>query len=425
MTEIFMPRLSDTVEEGVIAAWHKKPGDPVAAGDSLVDIETDKAVMEHEAYEEGTLAEILVPEGGTAKIGEPIAVLVATGETPPTAPTRPPAAPETPAPARAQAQAPATATAPAVAAAAQPQDGRAPTSPLARRLAKEYGLDIAAITGTGPGGRVIRADVENAANAANAGNAAKPADAAQAASTASAAGAAPAAATDDGKDSVEAPLSRLRKVAARRLVQSKQEAPHIYLRRTVDAEALREFRSVVNDGREENKVSPNDLILKACATALRRHPDLNSSWVDDRLLHHRRVHLGVAVATDDGLLVPVVRDADRLQLTELAARTRELAAGARARTLTPQELGGSTFTVSNLGMFGVDGFQAVINPPEAAILAVGAISKQPMVVGDEVVARHTLELNLSVDHRACDGATAAQFLAELVDLLEDPLRIVV
>jgi pyruvate dehydrogenase E2 component (dihydrolipoamide acetyltransferase) len=406
MTEILMPRLSDTMEEGVIAAWHKKPGDPVAPGESLVDIETDKAVMEHEAYEEGTLAQILVPEGGTAKIGEPIAVLVGKGEAVPApVPAAAPAADAAPAPAPEPQAAPAAA--PAVRDVVRDM---VRTSPLARRLAKENGLDIAGIDGSGPGGRVVRVDVERAMEAARA--------------TQPTTAPAPVVA-DDAKGSVEVPVSRIGKVAAKRMVQSKRDAPHFYLRRTVDAEALREFRSLVNKGGEERRVSPNDLIVKACASALRRHPQLNSSWIDDRLLRHERVHLGVAVATDDGLLVPVVRDADRLPLTELASRVRELATGARAGTLSPQELSGSTFTVSNLGMFGVDGFQAVINPPEAAILAVGAIRRQPVVVGDHVVPRHTLELNLSVDHRACDGATAARFLAELAELLEEPLRIVV
>ncbi|AEW96790.1 MULTISPECIES: dihydrolipoamide acetyltransferase family protein [Streptomycetaceae] len=403
MTEILMPRLSDTMEEGVIAAWHKRPGDPVAPGDTLVDIETDKAVMEHEAYEAGALAEILVPEGGTAKIGEPIALLAVAGETVPVRADVPstPVAREAPEPA------------PAAPAPVGERDV-VRTSPLARRLAREYGVDIAAIPGSGPGGRVVRADVEKAAKALKA-------------SEPEAARTGPArtdAAADDAKGSMEAPVSRMRKVAATRLAASKREAPHFYLHRTVDAEALRDFRARVNSGRQ-TRVSPNDLILKACATALRHHPDLNSSWVDDRLLRHGRVHLGVAVATDDGLLVPVVRDADRLPLTELAARTRELAEGARARTLPPAELSGSTFTVSNLGMFGVDDFQAVINPPEAAILAVGAIRRRPVVVDDAVVPRHTVELTLSVDHRAADGATAARFLEELAGLLEDPLRIVI
>ncbi|MCO6007907.1 2-oxo acid dehydrogenase subunit E2 [Actinoallomurus purpureus] len=430
MPEILMPRLSDTMEEGVVSAWHKKPGDKVTAGDALVDIETDKALMEYEAYEDGVLGEILVAEGETASIGAPIATLVAEGETVPAA--RPASAAETsaangqvaappatvtdaPAPA-ANGAAPATVPAQAAeAAGTATSDGarsRPPSSPLARRLARENDIDLTALTGSGPGGRIVRADIESALKSA-------PAPAAPQVPSP----AAPAVAEDPDVERV--PLSRIRKVTARRLTESMQTTPHFYLTRIVDVGALLAFRKTLNEALSPAKVSVNDLIVKACATALRANPVLNVSFTEDNLLVHKRVNVGVAVALDDGLVVPVIRDADRKSVSQIGADTRELAGRAREQRLTPQEMSGGTFTVSNLGMFGVDSFTAVINPPEAAILAVGATRKD-VVVGDdgEFTARDRLTLTLSVDHRACDGATGAKFLGQLAELLENPFRIV-
>ncbi|MFD0803930.1 dihydrolipoamide acetyltransferase family protein, partial [Streptomonospora algeriensis] len=232
---------------------------------------------------------------------------------------------------------------------------------------------------------------------------------------------------DDGRDSSELQVSNVRKVIARRLTQSKQEAPHFYLRRTIDAEALKGFRAQINAQLEStgNKVSFNDLIVKACATTLRTHPEVNRSWVDEKLLQHGRINMGVAVAVEAGLVVPVLHDADKMPLSEIAERSRELAERAREGKLKPQEMNGGTFSVSNLGMYGMDSFSAVINPPEAAILAVGAMKQQPVVHEGEVVARNTMALELSVDHRAVDGAVGAAFLKDLAEVLENPMRIVV
>ncbi|WP_339154312.1 dihydrolipoamide acetyltransferase family protein [Actinomadura luteofluorescens] len=428
MTEILMPRLSDTMEEGVISSWQKQPGDEVAVGDVIVDIETDKAVMEYEAYEAGVLEKILVGEGETAAIGAPIAVIAPAGgarpDPAPAAEARPAAEPEAaaePEPAVEAASEPAP-----VATAAPPQTGgrpaasRPPSSPLARRLARDHGIDLNALSGSGPGGRIVRADIEAAVRAAGP---AAPAPAA--AAQAPAAPAAPAVqARADDPDVEAVPLNRFRKVAARRLTESKREAPHFYLNREVDAEALLAFRATLNEALAPAKVSVNDLVVKAVATALREHPAVNVSYTEENLLFHKRVHVGVAVAVEDGLVVPVVRDADRMSVSQIGRETRELAAKARDGKLSAREMSGGTFSVSNLGMFGVDSFSAVINPPEAAILAVGAVRDEPVVRDGQVVPGKRMTVTLSVDHRATDGATAAKFLARLAELLQNPLLIV-
>ncbi|MBB4935345.1 pyruvate dehydrogenase E2 component (dihydrolipoamide acetyltransferase) [Lipingzhangella halophila] len=441
MTDIYMPRLSDTMEEGVISSWVKKVGDKVDPGDILVEIETDKAVMEYEAYDEGYLVKQSVSEGDTVPIGAVIGIL---GDSPDAVPeesgtTEAPAgesaaeqatteqATTEQAPAQEETREPAPAPAEGEAAPAGPAsaDGgpRPRTSPLARRLAREHGLDITQIKGSGPKGRVVRADIEAAAKE-QAAPAAEPA----AAPTERAPAPAPAAqeAYDDGRDSEEVTVSNIRKVIARRLLQAKQTVPHFYLRRTIDAEALKDFRAQVNAQLEStgNKVSFNDLIVKAAATTLRLHPEVNASWVDDKLLLHRRVNVGVAVAVQEGLVVPVLHDTDKTPLSGIAAKSRELAEKARDGKLKPQEMSGGTFSVSNLGMYGMDSFSAVINPPEAAILAVGAMRQQPVVRDGEVVARNTINLELSVDHRAVDGAVGAAFLKELAEVLEEPMRII-
>ncbi|MCW2860732.1 MAG: pyruvate dehydrogenase complex dihydrolipoamide acetyltransferase [Actinoallomurus sp.] len=419
MSDILMPRLSDTMEEGVVSSWHKKPGDKVSAGDALVDIETDKALMEYEAYEDGVLGEILVGEGDTAAIGTPIATLVTDGAAPAPRPAaEPPAEP-------AQDDAPAR-TEPVVGTEDAPAENgrsRPPSSPLARRIARENGVDLATLTGSGPGGRIVRADVEAAAPAAtvmSTAPAAPPAPRQAAPPVSRPAEAVPV----DDEDTERVPLSRIRKVTARRLAESMRTAPHFYLTRVVDVEELLAFRATLNAALAPAKVSVNDLIVKACATALRANPVLNVSFTEEHLLVHKRVNVGVAVALDEGLVVPVIRDTDRKSVSQIGAETRELAGRAREQRLTPQEMSGGTFTVSNLGMFGVDAFTAVINPPEAAILAVGATRKDVVFRDGEVIPRDRLTLTLSIDHRACDGATGAAFLGQLTDLLENPLRIV-
>ncbi len=413
-----MPRLSDTMEEGVISSWQKKPGDPIAVGDVLVDIETDKAVMEYEAYEAGVLGEILVGEGETAAIGTPIAVIVPEG-TKVEAPAK-----ETVAAPAAAASAPAPAAPPPAAPAPvrTPRGTRPPSSPLARRLARDHGIDLSTLTGSGPGGRIVRADIEAAIrNTAPApAPEATPAPAPAAVTPAPAPATAPAA----DEDVRRVPLNRFRKVAARRLTESKRNAPHFYLSREVDAERLLEFRAELNAALAPAKVSVNDLIVKAAATALREHPAVNVSYTEEDLVFHERINIGVAVAVEDGLLVPVIRDADRKSVSRIGEETRALAAKAREGKLTAQEMSGGTFSVSNLGMYGVGSFAAVINPPEAAILAVGAVRDEPVVRDGQVVPGKRLALTLSVDHRATDGATGAAFLARLAEILENPLLIV-
>ncbi|MBR8741116.1 dihydrolipoamide acetyltransferase family protein [Nocardiopsis sp. MG754419] len=428
MSEIHMPRLSDTMEEGVISTWVKKVGDKVASGDVLVEIETDKAVMEFEAYEDGYLVKQTVSEGDTVPIGEVIGYI---GDSPEAVPeesggTDAPAAEEKAPEPAAEEKSEDRAAEPAPA--APTGDGSAPadrprTSPLARRLAKEYGLDITKIQGSGPKGRIVRADIEAAAEDGYAAQDTAPAT--------SSAPSAPAAQStppsqDDVRGSEAVKTSNVRKVIARRLTESKQTVPHFYLRRTIDAEALKAFRGQINEQLASTgvKISFNDLIVKACATALKLHPEVNTSWIDDTLVQHHRVNVGVAVAVDAGLVVPVLHDTDKATLSEISTRTRELAGKARDNKLKPQEMSGGTFSVSNLGMFGVDSFSAVINPPEAAILAVGAMRQEPVVVDGEVAVRNRISLELSVDHRAVDGAVGAAYLKTLAEILEEPMRII-
>lgn len=405
MPEITMPRLSDTMESGVIAAWHKHAGDRVSAGDVIADIETDKAIMELEAYDDGVLERILVPEGASAPIGAPIGLL---GEGTGSGSAAPEPA-EPPAPAAAPEPAPAPAAPEPVAPPASPRDGRPPASPLARRLARDLGVDLGTVQGSGPHGRVIRADIEAAAAPARP----EPAPAAVAEP-----------APDDDVEVL--PLPQMRRVAADRLTRSKQEAPHIYLTRAVDVTDLLALRVTLNEtlvGAGGPKVSVNDLVVKAVAGALRAHPEINVSFAGDSVRRHRRVHVGVAVAVESGLLVPVVHDADRMSVSEIAARTRDLSAKARERKLRPEEMSGGTFTVSNLGMFGIEQFTAVINPPEAAILAVGAATEELRPRDGAPVVRSVMRVTMSCDHRVVDGATGARFLQTLTALLEAPLRI--
>ncbi|WP_017545760.1 dihydrolipoamide acetyltransferase family protein [Nocardiopsis prasina] len=423
MSEIHMPRLSDTMEEGVISTWVKKVGDKVASGDVLVEIETDKAVMEFEAYEDGFLVKQNVSEGDTVPIGEVIGFIADSPDAVPEE-TAAPAAPASEAAEEPKEEAkeeakPEQAAEPAPA--AESTGERPRTSPLARRLAKEYGLDITKIQGSGPKGRIVRADIEAAAKD---GSAAQDSQAPAASTPAPAAQAAPA--QDDVRGSEEVKTSNVRKVIARRLTESKQTVPHFYLRRTIDAEALKAFRGQINQQLSSTgvKVSFNDLIVKACATALKLHPEVNTSWINDTLVQHHRVNVGVAVAVDAGLVVPVLHDTDKATLSEISTRTRELAGKARDNKLKPQEMSGGTFSVSNLGMFGIDSFSAVINPPEAAILAVGAMRPEAVVVDGEVAVRNRIALELSVDHRAVDGAVGAAYLKELAEILEEPMRII-
>ena len=415
MAEVVMPRLSDTMEEGTVARWLKQPGDPVSRGEVIAEIETDKATMELEAYEDGILEKIVAGEGATVPIGGTIAVIGAgTGEAARSAPP-PTAAPQS------ATVAPSATTAPApVGTSASPPNGAAPpSSPLARRLARSHGIDLATVTGTGPGGRVVRADVEAAVVATDT---AAPRLAVIVADTAPSALRGPAARA--GEDAEEVPLTTVRRLTAERLTESAR-APHFHLTTVVDAEELATFHArlgeaAAGDGR---RITLTDVLIKACAVLLRRHPELNSSWGEQAILRHRRVNVGVAVAVPDGLVVPVVHDADRKRLGEIAAEAHALAEKARAGRLSLAEISGGTFTLSNLGMYGIEHFTAVINPPQAAILAVGAVQAEPVVRDGSVVAGQTMRLTLGIDHRVLDGAGAAGCLADLRRALENPVSI--
>ncbi|PRW64461.1 pyruvate dehydrogenase complex dihydrolipoamide acetyltransferase [Actinopolyspora mortivallis] len=421
-----MPRLSDTMEEGVISAWRKQVGDQINRGDVVADIETDKAVMELEAYDEGVLEKILVGEGETVPIGTPIGLL---GDGSGSAAEAGPSTSAAPAPQAEESGRDDTSAASersGTDAAPRPEPSRDGTSagpgqrpkasPLARAIAREKGVDLSTVTGTGPGGRIIRVDVEAAAERNQ-----------DTASPAPSAAPAAAPAQQEDPDVEEIPLSNIRKVTAKRLTESKQQAPHFYLTSAVDVTDLVAFRADLNERLQASggpKVSVNDLVVKACATALRANPSVNVSYRDEKLFQHKRIHLGVAVALDSGLVVPVVRDADRKSVSEIAVEGKEKAERAREGKLKPDEMTGSTFSVSNLGMFGIEEFSAVINPPEAAILAVGATREEVQVRDGEFVARKMLRITLSADHRAVDGAVGAVFMQQLTSLLEDPIRII-
>jgi pyruvate dehydrogenase E2 component (dihydrolipoamide acetyltransferase) len=414
MPEVQMPRLSDTMTEGVLSRWLKAEGDIVHKGDVLAEIETDKATMDLEAYEEGPLTALLVAEGTTVPIGQPIAVIGAsTGGT-----STPEASQSAASPAPQASEAPAHRAAPESGSPA----GRYRATPLVRKIARDHGIDLGTVTGTGPHQRIIRADIEPIV--AVLGKATGAPNAKPGPSTAPSTSPAPAPVATAGDETI--PLTRIRRVTAQRLTES-AAVPHFYLTGVVDAERLLALRADINaalTGSDE-RVSVTDLLVRACAVALRAHPLLNSSWAGDSILRHGGIHIGVAVATEAGLVVPVVRDADRKGVREIATDARSLAERAHAGTLSLQELSGGTFTISNLGMYGVDHFTAIINPPEAAILAVGAATPTPVARDGEVVVRSVMKMTLSVDHRVVDGAPAAAFLRELIDVVEAPLRIVV
>lgn len=443
MSEITMPRLSDTMEDGVVSAWLKQVGDTITRGEVVAEIETDKALMELEAYEDGVLEQILAQPGVRVPIGEPIA-LVGDGSGTTAAAARANSAAAAPTDAgSAAAQASPGGSAPAAtpsvpetvdapdAVAAEPDSTmsgeRKKSSPLARKIARELGVDLASVIGTGPGGRVTRQDVAAAHRAAPVADTPATAPVAEAppASVPSTAAAQPVPVATADYD--EVPLTTIQRVSAVRLTESKQQAPHIYLTSAIDVTDLLAFRAQLNatlTTAGEAKVSVNDLLVKAVATTLRKDPSVNVSFAGDKLLRHKAINLGVAVATPAGLLVPVLRDADRKSVSELASETRDKAVRARERKLRAEEMSGGTFTISNLGMYGIEQFTAVINPPESAILAVGAAAEELRLADGEVVARKILRVTLSADHRAIDGAVAAQFLAHLKELLEQPLRII-
>jgi pyruvate dehydrogenase E2 component (dihydrolipoamide acetyltransferase) len=471
-----MPKLSPTMEEGVLSSWSKKEGDDIAVDDLLAEVETDKATMEFRAFDKGTLLKILVPAGANVKLGQPVAVVGAKGEdvsgfvaqagsSAPAAeakatqeakpqasePKAPPAegAPQgASAKGSAQTQPPETIAPPAqrkppvgnvlerTSYASEPPEsgggqpgGRVIASPYVRKTAREMGIDLQGAQGSGPGGRVLPADLKQL-KPQNAGTLARVAAEPVSLRTPSA---------GDALAAPEVrPLSQMRKTIARRLTESKQSVPHFYLTIDVDAAELVKLRETINadlaaqskpapnganGDAQPFKISLNDLVIKACAVALSHVPDCNASFSPEAILVHKRIDISVAVAIPDGLVTPVVRNADQKTVVAIAREVRDLASRARARKLKPEEMSDGTFSISNLGMFGIDEFAAVINPPEGAILAVGQVRKVPVVVDDTVVPGQRLTMTLSADHRVVDGAVGAAFLAELRRLIERPLRV--
>ena len=417
--EILMPALSPTMEEGTLAKWLVAEGDRVQSGDLLAEIETDKATMEFEAVDEGVIGKLLVAEGtANVKVNSAIAILLEEGD----------AADATASPAQsaaADAAAPLAAEAgtPAAPAAAQTQDGtRIFVSPLARRIAADQGLDLAKITGSGPKGRIVKADVSGVPAAASASVSAAAAMAP--ATPLRSASAASVEALYQGRSYKAVALDGMRRVIADRLTEAKQTIPHFYLRRDIQLDSLLKLRSEMNTGLEARgvKLSVNDFIIKACAMALQSVPAANAVWAGDRVLQMEASDISVAVAIEGGLFTPVLLDADSKSLSKLAVEMKDLAARARSRKLAPHEYQGGSFSISNLGMMGIDNFDAVINPPQGAILAVGAGKKRPVVGADGTLSVATvMSVTMSVDHRVIDGALGAELLDAIVHNLENPL----
>jgi len=434
MQEVLMPKLSDMMEEGKILTWSKQVGDAVKRGESIAEVETEKVNIEIQAYVTGTLRKILVQAGETAPVGSPIALIGS-----PTEPLDEPAAPKsggtqaTPAPASAASNGSTTVMtaaspvgaqfiAPSSGAASVSDTGRVKSSPLARRLAEEHHLDLRAIRGTGPEGRIIKEDVDAAIVAAQAA----PAYAAASPQTAMVAAQSAVIPQPMMGDDVEiVPLTNIRRTIAHRLQQSMQTTPHFYVTMAMDASGLIDLRKQLNGAleaqRDDLRVTYNDLIVMAVARTLNHHSEINVSWGEDKLLRHRSVHIGVAVALETGLIVPVVRDANKRSAADLAREVHRLTDAARNGKLRPDEFAGGTFTISNLGSLDVESFTAIINPPEAAILAVGAIHQLPVVRDDQLAIGNEIKMTLSCDHRAIDGAQAAHFMRDLKHLIEAPM----
>ena len=417
MAEIVkMPKLSDTMTEGVVAEWHKKVGDQVESGELLAEIETDKATMEFESFQDGYLLYIGVKKGEAAPVDSVLCILGEKGEDykallasadsaapkeekkeekkapAPEAETKP--APKTPAPAPVMESKPA-AVASYPKANAPSDNGRLKASPLAKRLADEKGINVTMLQGTGEGGRIIKRDVENFQSGGMA---------------------------YVGKESfTEVAVSQMRKVIASRLAESKFTAPHFYLTIEMNMDAAIEARNSINAAVAPMKISFNDMVVKAVAKALRKNPKVNASWLGDRIRYNEHVHIGVAVAVEDGLLVPVVRFADGKRLTQIGDEVKDLAGKAKAKKLQPEDWAGNTFTISNLGMFGIEEFTAIINPPDACIMAVGAIVEKPVVKNGQVVPGNTMKVTLSCDHRVVDGAVGSAFLNTFKEYMENPV----
>nr|WP_111298998.1 pyruvate dehydrogenase complex dihydrolipoamide acetyltransferase [Paracoccus saliphilus] len=447
-TEILMPALSPTMEEGTLAKWLVKEGDEVKSGDVIAEIETDKATMEFEAVDEGRIGKILVSEGSAGvKVNTPIAVLLEEGEDASAAEAAPAPAPQTDAKASQEPEpaekgyggpigAPVAGDeAPASASPAGDKGGRVFASPLARRIAADKGLDLSQLKGSGPRGRIVKADVENAqpgaapAKAADTGTDKAPVTHAVAAKEPAAPQAPKGLSTEAvlkmfaDRETEEVQLDGMRRTIAARLSEAKQTIPHFYLRRSAKLDALMEFRGTLNKQLEGRgvKLSVNDFIIKASALALQQVPDANAVWAGDRILKLKPSDVAVAVAIEGGLFTPVLKDAHQKTLSALSAQMKDLAARAKSKKLAPHEYQGGSFAISNLGMFGIENFDAVINPPHGAILAVGAGIPTPVVEKGEVVVRNVMSMTLSVDHRVIDGALGAQLLEAIVAHLENPM----
>ena len=430
MAEIVrMPKLSDTMTEGVVSAWHKKVGDTVKSGEVLAEIETDKATMEFESFTDGVLLHIGVEPGKAAPVDSVLAVLgkkgediskllaEAEGEAPKKEVKEEKEAREvkevreekearegpkaSPAPVAASAKAPAAkplfGTAPATVAAPASGNGRVTASPLARRLAEEKGIDLGRVQGSGPEGRITKRDIEEFSGGTGQYN------------------------VPQVEAFEEVAVSQMRKTIAKRLAESKFSAPHFYLTLEIAMERAMQVREAINKQIEPDKISFNDMVIKAAAIALKQHPKVNSSWLGDRIRFNQHVHIGVAVAVEEGLLVPVVRFADGKPLRTIGSEVREFAKKAKTKKLQPQDWEGNTFTISNLGMYGIEEFTAIINPPDACILAVGGIHEKPVVRNGRIVPGHTMKVTLSCDHRVVDGVTGAEFLNTFKALMEEPV----
>lgn len=414
--KIEMPKLSDTMEEGVIAKWNVKEGDKIEAGDIIAEVETDKATMDVEAFDAGILLKIIPAEGDAVPLGGLIAVIGEEGEdisdilasagggsTSSSSETeKETAAEETEEPSEEEAKAESSSS-------SASDNGRIKASPLAKKMAEDKGIDLSSVSGSGPEGRIVKKDIESFKGTSSGGSLSKPGG------TATTSGA-----SFPSLESKEVKVSQMRKVIARRLSESKFTNPHFYETVDIDMKAAMAARSAMNEANEV-RISFNDIIVKACAIALTRHQAINSSWHDDIIQEHGDVHVAVAVAIDEGLMTPVITYADKKGLSQISAETRELAELARDRKLAPEQMEGSTFTISNLGMFGIEEFTAIINPPNACILAVGAIRDVPVVENGAVVPGKRMKITLSSDHRIVDGAKAAQFLNTVKNLLENPL----
>jgi pyruvate dehydrogenase E2 component (dihydrolipoamide acetyltransferase) len=423
MAEIVrMPKLSDTMTEGVVAEWHKKVGDEVESGELLAEIETDKATMEFESFQDGVLLHIGVDKGDSAPVDSILCVLGEKGEDisqlladekdgakkeapAPEAKTETPAprakSEEAPKPSPAPAESPSPSPAPA---ASSNSSGRIKASPLAKKIAEEKGIALDQVSGSGDGGRVVKKDVENFVPSASSPQTSS---------------------VPSGQESFsEVPVSQMRKTIARRLAESKFTAPHFYLTVSIDMDNAIAARKMANSN-EDVRISFNDLVIKAAAIALKKHPAVNSSWLGDKIRYNEHVHIGVAVAVEDGLLVPVVRFADSKPMTTINAEVKDFAQKAKSKKLQPQDWEGNTFTISNLGMFGIEEFTAIVNPPDACILAVGGIQQVPVVKNGQVVPGNVMKVTLSCDHRVVDGASGAAFLQTFKGMLENPIMMLV